>query len=191
MDEIRRRIAEQNSYFHEGWTELHWACVLTLPECVKILVAAGADINARTRDGSTPLMMIRHAHQSSYECIKLLVDAGANVNITNKWGWSSLHLACLCNPQYIQDIYVYIEGVKLLIAAGIDLNIKAYKEPTPLHIACLENNTHLVQVLLESGADVSITAYNGKLPRDLTNSEEIKDIIEGFGGGRLTKEATH
>lgn len=184
MDELDRIIAERTyDCLHKTWTKLHHACDLGLTEQTELLIAAGADINARTLDkGYTPLY-IACARSESLGCIKLLIDAGADVNSASVDIGTPLHAACGRDGS--------LTCVELLLAAGAEVNAQNFKGWTPLHFACVSEDKQLVQALLEAGADPSIRANWGRLPLDLTYRVEIKDLIENFGlgGGRATKAA--
>ena len=56
--------------------------------CVKLLIKAGADVNAKAKDGSTAL--IEAGKHASTFCIKLLIDAGADVNARSVLGKTTL-----------------------------------------------------------------------------------------------------
>ena len=64
-----------------GVTALSWAALLDNTEIAKLLIAKGADINAKSRDGSTPL------HSAAFlghtEIAELLIQKGAKVNPKN------------------------------------------------------------------------------------------------------------
>lgn len=72
-------------------TPLHLAIGFNDLRIAKLLIENGANIEARTIAGNSPL------HEASYagygELVELLVEAGANVNATNNPGWSPLHYA--------------------------------------------------------------------------------------------------
>jgi ankyrin repeat protein len=61
------------------------------PDCVKALIAAGADLNARDRDGMTAL--IESAVQGNIECVKALIAAGADVKAKDRHGRTALAVA--------------------------------------------------------------------------------------------------
>jgi hypothetical protein len=52
-------------------------------EAVKTLLAKGADVNAKTEYGATPLFFA--CDRGNIEIVKILIDAGADVNITDKF----------------------------------------------------------------------------------------------------------
>jgi hypothetical protein len=58
-------------------------------DVIKLLLTAGAQVNARTKDGTTPLMIA-----VSHPCnIRPLLNGGADPNARDKWGRSALRLA--------------------------------------------------------------------------------------------------
>jgi ankyrin repeat protein len=60
-------------------------------ECVRILLDAGAEVNARQAGGYTPLM--EAALQGSEEMVRALVDAGADPTLRSDEGKSSIDFA--------------------------------------------------------------------------------------------------
>ena len=92
-------------------------------EAVKQHLAAGTDVNAKDRGGSTPL---HYATGRNYkEIAELLIAKGADVNVKDKFGGTPLHDAAHRGRKEIAE---------LLIDNGADLNVESYGE-TPLDTA--------------------------------------------------------
>ena len=75
-----------------GYTPLHYAAREGHAECVRVLLASGANANARTRaGGATPLH--RAAFTGEATCVRLLLDGGADPCARDADGESALHKA--------------------------------------------------------------------------------------------------
>ena len=57
-------------------------------DCLRELVAAGAEVNIQENDGWTALMLA--AQNGHVDCLRELVVSGAEVNIQNNDGWTAL-----------------------------------------------------------------------------------------------------
>ena len=55
------------------------------PEVVKVLLAGGADVNARDSEGRMALMLAAEKN-SNPEVVKVLLAGGADVCAVDKWG---------------------------------------------------------------------------------------------------------
>lgn len=102
-------------------------------ESIKLLIASGANVNARDDNGNTPL----HGASSSFrgftdlpEIIRILLDAGAKVDARNNDGVTPLMRAAYTNAA---------ENAEALIAAGADVNAKTKGGLTPLWYAAHAN----------------------------------------------------
>ena len=121
-------------------------------ELVKLLIAAGTDVNKADNDwGRTPLY--RAASEGHTECVKLLIAAGADVNKANKLGKTPLFTAAMNG---------HTECVKLLLAAGADVNKANKLGETLLYTAARCGHTECAKLLLAAGADVNQTNEDGE-----------------------------
>ena len=76
----------------------------------KALLAAGANIEAKTKGGATPLM-VAGFRKGNLEVVKVLIAAGADVNAKATDGGTLLYVA-VCNG--------YVEIIKELLAVGAE-----------------------------------------------------------------------
>jgi ankyrin repeat protein len=74
-----------------GLTALTFAARANSLETVKLLLAAGVDINQQSAYGWTPLLVA--TQNRFYQLGSYLLDRGADPNMTNKGGWTPLYLA--------------------------------------------------------------------------------------------------
>lgn len=137
-------------------------------ELTKWLLLQGADPNARCHFDITPLSIA--AQTSSLEILRLLFNFGASVHFGQP-----LHYAV--RSQRPNDI------IKLFIDEGAPLNSLLFQNHevsyyhfeslglgTPLHEAAHQNNTRIIRLLLQNGADPGVRDSLGKLPTlDLTS----------------------
>jgi len=75
----------------EGWSPLHYACSGPDEGVSAWLLAQGAELDARSPNGSTPLMMA--AGYGALDLPAALLKAGADVNLRNAQGLSALDFA--------------------------------------------------------------------------------------------------
>jgi len=136
--------ADVNAKEHwAGQTALMWAGAQLQPQMVKLLLANGAEVDARStvrewtrkvsseprpkelaQGGLTPLMFA--ARTGCIECAQLLLDAGADINLTDPYGVTPLVVATL-NLQ--NDFAAY------LVEKGADINQWDLYGRTPLYVA--------------------------------------------------------
>ncbi|KAF2650682.1 ankyrin [Lophiostoma macrostomum CBS 122681] len=91
-------------------TPLHFAAGCARVDAVQMLVAHGADVDARDFHGNTPLHLA--AVSGAVSVFSALVDAGASVDAEARWGWPPIDLASISNHTDA------VEGLLLLGASA-------------------------------------------------------------------------
>lgn len=195
----------------EGTTVLHLAvqCAdVTVMEYILASSSSHVDVNARDRDGNTPLHIA--AMLSRAPVVRLLLDQQhIDDTITNYQGRSPLDLAK--NPEVFQQLQlarsVYIDGklkhLHALVAKGdytaleqeltdtrlqhaVDVNggelateaQTVESGGTLLHEAARKRDAKLIQILLLNGADPFRRDRKGKLPQDVTKDDKIRTLLK-------------
>ncbi|MCY4157511.1 MAG: ankyrin repeat domain-containing protein [Gammaproteobacteria bacterium] len=141
----------------EAWTALMYAVMrdsfFRYPRSiVKLLLDAGADVDASTNEGSTALMNTAwHGHE---DIARLLIDAGADVDARNDYGTSALMYAVAKSPspQSWAAWERKMNIARLLIDAGADVNAKSAGGGTALMWAEEKGYTEFAELLREAGA---------------------------------------
>ncbi|XP_050294137.1 ankyrin repeat and KH domain-containing protein 1-like isoform X2 [Anthonomus grandis grandis] len=118
-------------------------------DIVRLLVHHGADVNAQSTSGNTPLMYAcagGHTEVSILEeVVKFLLENGANVEDHNENGHTPLMEAASAG-------HVALAKILLMHGAGINTHSNEFKE-SALTLACYKGHLDMVRFLLEAGAD--------------------------------------
>jgi ankyrin repeat protein len=155
-----------------GRTPLFVAVAHNRLEIAELLLANGADVNARDGDQHTPLIQSLWVYRHD-KMMRLLLAKGAEVNLSDKWNMSALNYAAKQGQ---------IEDVKILIANDADINLVT--GTTPLMYAIFGDHRELVELLLASGADVDhrVNGYTPLHYARLTDDAKIEALIRKYGG---------
>jgi ankyrin repeat protein len=143
-------------------------------EGTKQLIADGADVNAKNRDGTIPLHTA--AARGHKELLQLLIANSADVNAKNEDGLTPLHGAAVGNSSnYLGSGGRYGMGHKeiaeLLLAEGADVNAKDVDVTTPLDLATLFNQPETAELLRKHGGKTGEELKaEGKYPSKLYRS---------------------
>jgi hypothetical protein len=94
---IIEKIQNVNPYDSFGQTPLHRACSASCFKTAKVLLQYGADVNAVTENGDTPMMMLAMQKKTSTSFFKLLLDFNAKRNLENKDHMRAVDIARMTN----------------------------------------------------------------------------------------------
>ncbi|KAK1764019.1 hypothetical protein QBC33DRAFT_211496 [Phialemonium atrogriseum] len=156
-----------------GQTALHWGCGQSNPDIVRLLLEAGAAVNAPELNGATPLM-IASANQNlslSTARLDLLLRHGADVRARDTNGRTALH--------YAYERHGALIVVRTLLSAGADIEARDGEGRTPLQDACHTHNGGMVRSL-EKGVYISVP--EDWMPMDIAverRSEGFVELLEG------------
>jgi ankyrin repeat protein len=186
QDLVVSQVGPRNTRARDGGglTPLVFAVRANDLESVRLLLAAGADVNQTTRYGWSPLLVA--TQNRYYQLASYLLDHGADVNLTNKGGWSPLYLA-VDNRNIEGGDYPVpkadldsLEFIKKVIAKGADINWRVQESTwyrtvftsqwvhedgaTAFWRASQSSDLVVMRLLLEHGADPNIATNVGVTP---------------------------
>ncbi len=141
---------------NSGNTLLIIACQNRQESVANFLIDKGADVNAKTNIGGTPLFYLGRDMDKYLDLVQHLIDKGADVNVKlllNR-NWTLLFQTVKLGN---------IKAAKLLIDNGADINIKD-TEGSPLQMVIYNldpncKNMEMAKLLIESGAKLQEFSY--------------------------------
>ncbi|RSL64197.1 hypothetical protein CEP53_004141 [Fusarium sp. AF-6] len=166
MSLIRQALQEEpwtiNEYIAPGVAPLHVALFQPedATEVIELLIAMGADVNMRSRQGQTPLMIA--VSRGQLECIRILSRSKGTLEAKDRHGNTALHWAFICGQ---------FEAARLLLASGAQMATRNVDGNTPLHLLSMNHirDESVVQETLQlllkhQGADIESRNYLGEPP---------------------------
>ena len=167
-----------------GFTALLFAARGGHVEAVRVLLAAGADVDDTLSDGQSALVVA--VANANWELAGYLLDRGADPNLAGA-GWNALHQ--LVRTRRMNTGFGFpgpipsgsvdsIDVLKKMIAAGGDVNarmtVNGMKDgqrnrlnrlgATPFFLAAKVTDTEALRVLVDAGADATIPNADGTTP---------------------------
>lgn len=165
--------ANINAQDDEGNTAVMAATQQNQMEIVQVLIVHGADINIRNKRLDNVLLYA--GAEGLLEIVQLAIQAGADTTITNRYGGIAIIPACERG---------HIEVVKeLLTHSDTDVNHINDLHWTALLEAIILSDggkTHqeIVQLLIDHGADITITDKDGVTPLQHARNRGYREMIE-------------
>jgi uncharacterized protein len=156
-DAVRALIeqkADVNGPQGDGMTALHWAAFKDDLETAKMLLAAGANLKATTRNGALTPFLLACANGNP-AMIEAFLSAGADPSSAKADGATALMAAATSGK---------VDAVKILIDHGADVNAteKAHGQ-TALMFAAALNRPDAIKMLASQGAVLSTTTKIEKI----------------------------
>ena len=141
-------------------------------KCMKVLLDAGADINAGSPTCPTPL---HYALSNNHtECARLLLERGASPDAEPSPGYTPLHEAATASP----------ECLNLILRYGVRINVREEESGmTPLMKCARYGLPACAEILLRHGANPDIRNNEGQ------TALEIASKRGAIGIARILKKA--
>ena len=144
---LLRQKVDVNAAQGDGTTALHWAAYREDVEAARLLLAAGANVKAKTRNGSiTPLFMA--ARNGNAAILDLLLKAGAEVNQPDVNGTTALMYAAIAGKP---------DAATVLLDRGANPNAEDITNgQTAMMFAAASGRAAVIKVLASRGANPNI-----------------------------------
>lgn len=122
-----------------------------------LLSTPGVDINARSRNGDTALMVA--AFQGDTAAALALIEKGAEIN---RPGWTALHYAAASGSTAI---------IRRLLEESAFIDAESPNRTTPLMMAARGGHVAAIQLLVDEGADITLKNELGLTAADFARAQ--------------------
>ena len=156
----------------KGGTALLIATHHNAIEASKMLIEAGADVNAKDNKQDSPYLYA--GAEGKLEILKLTIAAGADLKSTNRYGGTALTPAAH---------HGHVEVVRYLVTTDVDIDQVNNLGWTALLEAVILGNGNetyqeIIKILLDAGANKSISDDNNDTPLDHAIMRQQTEVIK-------------
>ncbi|VDI03290.1 E3 ubiquitin-protein ligase mind-bomb [Mytilus galloprovincialis] len=191
------KMAKFTTENSRGFNVLHWAVLKDNKDSVEMIIGNDRScVNSKMKDGSTAMHIA--AANDRVEIASVLQSKGkADINIRDSMKRTPLILAVSQGKK---------KTMELLITVDCDVNAQDSSGNTALHVAQVKKNlgqavaldkaasssqdTAIICLLLESGANIEIKNDEGKTPLDFANDEMVKHFMKTLAKRAKKKDFT-
>lgn len=164
------------------------------PAVLQLLLDKGAELEAKTDFGETPLLQA--AGQGNFSAVQFLLEKGADVTKQDDTGRTSLMLAAEAEPLqtatnqgsenstekytalHTQLQQQYQNIIQFLLRYRASINARDNQGFTALMWATLSGNTSLAEVLLQNKAEVNLKAKDGRTALSMAVEERHPETVQ-------------
>ncbi|GKY97429.1 hypothetical protein MPSEU_000701400 [Mayamaea pseudoterrestris] len=157
---VKEYLAIDPSLLNQGdenrWTPLHLAAHEGHEAVVRVLLDIGADLDATTIDGKTPLDLSIERQGQDHAMTNSL-----RMKVHERQQFTASDLRTAAELNRIELVRGYLSVKPDLVNEGDE------NRWTALHLAARAGHSEVLQVLLAAGADAALTTLHGKMPIDI------------------------
>ena len=178
VEYVRMRLISDPALVHErhaGRTLLHEAAAVGDLSSVELLLSLGADPDAKSGGGHTPLYCAGNecGVEGAGKVVRALVKGGAGVNAHDG--------VQRCTPLHMAARRGNAEVAGALIDCGADIKARDRTGDTPLRRAVNCDKVAVARLLLNNGAEPDSIGSKGLTPRLAARSAAMKRLLQDAG----------
>jgi ankyrin repeat protein/serine/threonine protein kinase len=151
-----------------GLIPIQWAALHGYHDLIRLLAKKGADLDAKTKFGSTALHLASES-SSSEETARLLIDLGSNLKARTEDGETVLHSAVSREDEAL---------ARLFIQDGVSVHAKTKYRRTALHDAAKNGSLAIVQMLIDAGAKVDVSDWLRETPSMMASTNGHDEVLQ-------------
>jgi uncharacterized protein len=122
----------------DGGMALHFACFFRQPEIVKLLIAAGADVQVAARGFGNVTPLHSAVAGRNPDAVEMLLQSGAKPNVRQQGGFTPLHSAAINADE---------RSTRLLLDHGADPTLQSDDGKTPADLAADRGHGEIAALL--------------------------------------------
>ena len=182
---LLKRGASVDRPDRDGWTPLQTSILRNDAAGIALLAKAGANVQSVSPNGFTALSLA--IEEGKFEAAQALIELGANVNATSgKEHYTPLMIISTKLPSsqrahHIIQKFGPVDIGRALITKGANVNAADTEGVTALMIAAARDNSPLIGLLTQSGADLSAKSNAGQ------TAYAIAEMNENIAAVRMLK----
>lgn len=165
FENLLKRAPSTTAEDENGWTDLHWAAALNLPETVKKLVQAGMSANISMKADQKQFSTVLRQNLAQVNSAEYIAQ---QIQEIGRVGASPLHIAALMNSQ---------EAAQMLIDQGARVNQTTIMNETPLFYAISGISIEIAQNLIGQNADINLNDFYGFSPLHMSAYRNSADAL--------------
>lgn len=164
---LLRNGAQANSIDMYQMMPIHWASKFGLVDIIRILIDYSSEIDPRSKDGWTPLILA--CGYGSLDCVQLLLDKGAKLDVVDIHGTTPFMFACMNGN---------LDIAEFLYSKNQNINAQDNSGWNALHWACSFDRFPVVKYLLRINIDYKAKNNNHQTPYDIARQYSYSDILQ-------------
>lgn len=157
---------------YSGRTLLHWACGKGNIKIVELLLQLGADANASSEGGKTPLYCLANEckEAGTGEIVHMLVKCGALVDANENYKH--------CTPLHMAARRGNVDVAGALLDCAANIEARDSLGDTPLRRAVSCNQVEVAKLLLSRGADKNSKGSKSMTPKQAARTKAMKQLFD-------------